>query len=85
MLYKDKYDLAEVRVIEVPPPNDKFRAVTVVQDMFPTILVNERLCPEKKKDAIEHEYAHILNGDIYISENEDIQQIEHDAHKRKRQ
>lgn len=83
MLYKDKYDLEQVRVIEVSPPTEKFKAVTVVKDMYPTILVNERLSPEKKREAIEHEYHHILNGDIYISEDEDIQQIEYDAHERK--
>lgn len=82
MLYKDKYDLRQVRVIEVKPPTPEFRAVTVVEEIYPTILVNERLCPKKKREAIQHEYFHILNGDIYRSDDEDVQQIEYNAHKR---
>lgn len=40
-------------------------AVVSHPDGVVTIFINQRVCPQRKKDALEHELDHIANDDLY--------------------
>lgn len=81
MLFEKEYDLELVKVHEVEPPYKGFKAVTVTVGGFPTILINNRLCPQKRRSALEHEYRHILRMDTIRDTNgDDVQKIESECH-----
>lgn len=82
MYYKDKHDLELVKVKEVKPPFKGFKAVTVTKGIYSTVLINMYLSPEKRKEALEHEFRHILNGDnMRDSNGDDVQIIESRCHR----
>lgn len=40
-------------------------AVMSCEDGVPNIYINGRVCPKRRREALEHELEHIVNNDLY--------------------
>ena len=55
----------EYRVVMMPFPGDILACVRLGPDGFPTVYINDYLCPAAKRAALDHELAHLSNDDFY--------------------
>ena len=55
----------DYNVIMMPFPGDVLAAVRVDADGYPTVYINDYLCPDAKKAALRHELWHFQNGDFF--------------------
>ena len=55
----------EYAVILMPFPGDIYAAVRLSPDGYPTIYINDKLAPEARKKALEHELRHLKREDFY--------------------
>ena len=55
----------EYAVILMPFPGDIYAAVRLSPDGYPTIYINDKLAPEARKKALEHELRHLTRDDFY--------------------
>lgn len=64
----------EYRVYMVNLPGTIHGACRMDKDDFPSIYINDQLCPDARRAAFLHEMRHIENGDFYSARS--IREVE---------
>jgi len=55
----------DYNVIMLPFPGPIRACVRINGDGYPTVYINDNLCPMAKREALRHELGHFARGDFY--------------------